>query len=108
MIFESRLKLDIPFVDLLSWIFEGVDGASNRPIFLDAENPQRYLTASQLLSHTRAIGSALRTNAKVETGDVVLAYAGNSYIYPALVLGTLCAGAVFSGANVSFGQEGAS
>nr|AIT83214.1 4-coumarate:CoA ligase [Inonotus obliquus] len=74
----------------------------NKPIFIDAEEPSRVITAEQLLSLTKRIGRGLRDAVGVRTGDIVLLSATNSILVPALMLGILCAGATITGANPRF------
>src|ERR1700761_2275672 len=106
MIHRSRYRLDLRNIDILSWVFEDLTTAPRRIIFADAEDDSRSLNAIQLQTLTKKIGRGLSILAGVGRGDVVLAYAYNSYLYPALVLGTLCAGAVFSGADYSYKRIG--
>ncbi len=106
MIFKSRYKLDIPNVDILSWVFEHVHKSPERPIFLDAERPELKFTAAELLSVVKRVRSALRDRIGIKTGDVVLGFGSNSYFYPALIFGIIAAGGIYSGLNYQYGKQG--
>ena len=54
----------------------------------------------------KKIGRGLREGARVQRGDVVLTCAANRVVTPALFLGTICAGAIASGANPAFSTNG--
>ena len=64
------------------------------------------MTARKLLQYTKRIGKGLRDVVGVKPGEVVLVTAPNSVLVPACVLGILCAGATFSGANPNYTADG--
>lgn len=78
----------------------------NTPSFLNADRPSDVLTAKQLLHFTKRIGNGLRDVAGVKPGEVVLLSAPNSILVPAALLGIICAGAIFSGANPAYTPDG--
>jgi len=66
------------YTDLLTFAFNGpVRYDKERPIFIDAENPARALTAGRLRALVRTLIAGLRA-AGVQRGDCVLVHLGNN------------------------------
>ena len=82
------------------------DSSWDTPSFVDADNPSDVLTAGTLREYTKRIGKGLRDVAGVKPGEVVVLSAPNSILVPPSLLGIMCAGAVFSGANPNYTSEG--
>lgn len=98
----SRWNLDIPNCSLQQWIFGNSSGPlPNRQIFIDAENPRRYLTLGDYRLYSKRVAAGLRA-AGLQTGDRVLLFSGNNLFFPTIFLGVLMAGGIFTGANPTF------
>lgn len=105
MVIQSRFSVDIPNCSIQQWIF----GSCSDPIpngdqkaWIDAEQPDtRYLTyhSARLLAKRIAVG--LLDNG-LQPGDRVLLFAGNSVVFPAVMLGIWMAGGVFTGSNPAY------
>lgn len=66
------------FTDLLTFAFRGpIAYDDHRPLFLDAEDPLRSLTASQFRCLVRTLIAGLQAH-HVQRGDCVLLHLGNS------------------------------
>ncbi|KAG5974356.1 hypothetical protein E4U55_008218 [Claviceps digitariae] len=102
MIFSSRYQIDIPDVDLLTYLFESPTPRGDSFVFVDAEEPAKGLRMAELKSSVQRLAGGLREKRNVRNGDVVLVYAGNSTWYPVIILGALCAGGIFTGANPGY------
>ncbi|KAG5954372.1 hypothetical protein E4U57_004556 [Claviceps arundinis] len=104
MIFSSRYQLDIPDVDVLTYLFRTdaprVD--SDSFVFVDAERPTLGLRRPELESSVKRLAGGLREKCNVQNGDVVLVYTENSTWYPVIILGAICSGGVFTGANPGY------
>ena len=73
MIFNSKYPpLNVPNKDVLSFIFDEWKHDWNKPLFIDAENPDSGISASQMINLIKRIGKGLRDSLNVHTGDVVM------------------------------------
>ncbi|KAG5930329.1 hypothetical protein E4U42_002070 [Claviceps africana] len=102
MIFTSRYQIDVPQVDVLTYLFETPPARQDSFVYVDAERPTQGLRMPELKSSVQRLARGLRDKENVRDGHVVLAYTENSIWYPVIVLGTICAGAVFTGANPGY------
>ncbi|KZS94809.1 acetyl-CoA synthetase-like protein [Sistotremastrum niveocremeum HHB9708] len=103
---SPRPRINFPTVDLLTWVFEDETYPYDRskPLFVSAANPKKFLTANGLRELTLNIGHGLQELAGVKAGDVVLCASPNHLLYPAVLYGTIAAGAIFTGANPTYGE----
>ncbi|KAF5540170.1 4-coumarate ligase [Fusarium mexicanum] len=99
MMFSSRYEIEIPKVDVLTYLFRSSAIRNNGFIFLDAENPTDGLSKEQLEERVKRLAGGLRRTIGLQENDVVLAFAENSIWYPVIILAAICAGGVFTGAN---------
>ncbi|GAD97518.1 hypothetical protein AN0054.2 [Paecilomyces variotii No. 5] len=72
----------------------------NKPLYVDAENPARALSASRFRALVRTLIAGLRAHG-LQNGDCVLVHMGNHVIYSALFFGIVGAGGVHMGVNPS-------
>ncbi|OJJ50997.1 hypothetical protein ASPZODRAFT_21502 [Penicilliopsis zonata CBS 506.65] len=90
--------------DLLTFTFSSTNPPSSSsdetPIFIDAENPSRFLSAARCRLLVRSLIAGLRAHG-VQAGETVLVHLGNSFIYPALFFAIVGAGGVYMGVNPS-------
>ncbi|KAK1543158.1 hypothetical protein CPAR01_03791 [Colletotrichum paranaense] len=102
MIFSSKYKIDIPQVDVLSYVFGTSPPDGDLPIFVDAEKPAQSLRKSEFETCVKKLAGGLRQTLGIQNDDVVLAYTENSAWYPVIILGAICAGGIFTGANPGY------
>lgn len=102
MIISSKHRIEIPPVDVLSYIFEKSTQSAGLPTYINAEDSAQNFTKPELETLVRKLGSGLRELGGLQQGDVVLVCAENSIWYPVTILGTLCAGGIFTGANPAY------
>ncbi|ORY86967.1 4-coumarate-CoA ligase-like protein [Protomyces lactucae-debilis] len=98
------VKFTYPNKDLLSYIFDDPPVAPDTPLFIDADNldsPEGTLTYGQSKSLAQKIAFGLRERG-LQDGDVTLVFSPNSNLYPSVIFGIICAGAIFTGANPSY------
>lgn len=70
--------------------------------FLDAEKPDtHFLTFSGYRLLAKQIAAGLRNNG-IQPGDRVLVFSNNNIFFPALFMGILMAGGIFTGANPNY------
>ncbi|VUC35869.1 unnamed protein product [Clonostachys rosea] len=102
---QSRWTVPIPEQSLQKWVFgSSFDPLPDRATFIDADNPDtRSLTFSEyrLLSKRVALGLQ---RAGLTHGDRVLLFSGNTLFFPAVFMGILMAGGIFTGASPAFGS----
>ncbi|KAF7720249.1 Uncharacterized protein PECH_003364 [Penicillium ucsense] len=91
--------------DLLTFAFSSPRAYNpNQPIFIDAEDPSRSLTATQFQYLVRTLIAGLKAH-QVQRGDCVLLHLGNSILYPALFFSVIGAGGVYMGSNPRSQQQ---
>ncbi|KAL4968878.1 adenylate-forming enzyme AfeA [Aspergillus stella-maris] len=87
------------YTDLLTFCLRGpVAYDQDQPLFIDAENPSRSLSARQFRTLVRTLIAGLKAH-HVQRGDCVLVHLGNNIVYPALFFSVIGAGGVFMGSN---------
>ncbi|KAF4465836.1 4-coumarate-- ligase [Fusarium albosuccineum] len=98
----SRWSIPLPQVSLPTWVFQSAQEVGlNHKVFIDADKPERFLTYSGYLLLSKRIALGLE-RAGLKHGDRVLLFSGNDVLYPAIVLGVMMAGGVFTGASPAF------
>ncbi|KAK1688888.1 hypothetical protein BDP55DRAFT_629428 [Colletotrichum godetiae] len=134
MIFSSRYQIDIPEVDVLSYVFGTVHLAvtcvllsclliqttetsasqGDLPIFADAEKPTRSLRKPELEACVKKLAGGLRQTLGLQNDDVVLAYTENSVSSPTvmdmdgnqpLIPCLITPGGIFTGANPGYTES---
>ena len=90
--------LDIPKVDILSYIFPPGEAPSDEPIWIDSEDTNIALSPAQLLQWVKRLAFGLE-KIGVKKGEVVMIYTPNHIFVPVAYLGIVGAGYAFSGAN---------
>jgi len=99
MPFQSPLpRLDIPQMDILSYLFPPNKPLSTTPIWIDSKNPSVSLSPAQLLQWVKRLGFGLG-RLGVKKGEVVMIFTPNHIFVPVAYLGVVGAGYAFSGAN---------
>jgi 4-coumarate--CoA ligase len=103
MPFKSQWDLNYPNCSLPTLIFQSAHARlSDTPLIIDAEDPDNhYLTHStyRLLSQRLACGLHLNG---FKRGDRLLIFSGNNIYFPSMLMGTVMAGGIFSGANPGY------
>ncbi|OAG35043.1 hypothetical protein AYO21_10775 [Fonsecaea monophora] len=98
---DSRYTVDIPPVDLATFIFSSGDREQRRrPQFFDADCPARCFSLDQAEILVKRLSKGLQ-DLGLGKNDKVLLYSGNSLYFPILYWGTVAAGCVFTGCSPS-------
>ncbi|KAK6511347.1 hypothetical protein TWF481_000267 [Arthrobotrys musiformis] len=94
-------KHEIPFVDLLTWLFGNSEYDHNKTVFVDALHPERSLTAFDVEAQVKSLIGGLRSIG-VKPGDAVCIHSFNDIMYPILFLAIIGCGAAFVGTNPGY------
>lgn len=102
MPWQSRWQIDIPTVSLPTYLFGAQDETlPTQPIILDAEKPSYCLSHHTYREWSKRLAAGLRSRG-FQDGDRLLLYSGNTIFFPTILIGTIMAGGIFSGANPSY------
>ncbi|KAL4808014.1 hypothetical protein BDV18DRAFT_158134 [Aspergillus unguis] len=103
MIKSTFPSISLPQCNILSYLYPPSQTVSDKPIWIDADNPANSLSPRQMLSWVRRLGYGLdRLN--VQKGEVVLIYTPNHIFVPVAYQGIVGSGRIFSGANPIYTQ----
>jgi 4-coumarate--CoA ligase len=97
-------SLDIPRTNILSYLYPPNQTVSDKPLWIDTDNPSNSLSLRQMLLWVRRLGYGL-DRLGVGQGEVVMIYTPNHLFVPVAYQGIVGAGRVFSGANPTYTQS---
>ncbi|KAK6529779.1 hypothetical protein TWF281_008938 [Arthrobotrys megalospora] len=92
---------EIPFTDLLTWLFGNETYDHNKTIYADALNPERSMTTLEVETKVKSLIGGLRSIG-VQPGDAVCIHSFNDIMYPILFLAIIGCGAAFVGTNPGY------
>ncbi|CAG8951394.1 hypothetical protein HYFRA_00007307 [Hymenoscyphus fraxineus] len=95
---SSFPDLDIPQVDILTYLFPPGESPSTTPVWIDSKDTSNSLSPAQLLQWVKRLAVGLDKTG-MKKGDVVMIYTPNHIFVPVAYLGIVGAGYAFSGAN---------
>ncbi|OAL20333.1 hypothetical protein AYO22_09045 [Fonsecaea multimorphosa] len=101
MPFLAQKRVPIPNKDILSWMFDEPKFDQEKPVYIDAIDPSRSISASQARVIIRKLAAGFHA-AGVKSGDCVCVHSFNNVYYPMLFLGIIAAGAIFAGTNPAY------
>ncbi|OAL35690.1 hypothetical protein AYO20_05071 [Fonsecaea nubica] len=104
MIFESQYHVDIPSVDLLTFLFSRTPFKDDDPIWINPSNPDNHVTLARARDLTHRIGQGYRDLGIGRHGagrDIVLSYVENQVMVAPNNLGVICAGGVHATCSVT-------
>ncbi|KIW86931.1 uncharacterized protein Z519_12396 [Cladophialophora bantiana CBS 173.52] len=101
MPFLAQKFVPIPNKDILSWMFDKPKFNQDRPVYIDAIDPSRSISARQARVIIRKLAAGFHA-AGVIPGDCVCVHSFNNIYYPMLFLGIVAAGAIFAGTNPAY------
>jgi 4-coumarate--CoA ligase len=97
----SPYHINIPATDILSYVYPEGSRPFDRPIWIDAVNPENCLSPKQALTWIRRLGLGL-DNLNVGQNQVVMMFSTNHIFCPVAYLGVAGSGRVFSGCNPAY------
>ncbi|KAI9713964.1 MAG: hypothetical protein M1820_000694 [Bogoriella megaspora] len=101
---SSLPDVETPKLDVLSYLFPADREPSDRPIWIDSQDPQEFLTPRQLLLWVKRFGLGL-DNLGIKRGEAVMILTPNHIFVPVAYLGIVGSGRCFSGANPIYTVE---
>lgn len=76
MVFKREDELNIPGKDLISCYFDNPKVDDNKPVYIDAQDPERHYTFGQARSTIRKLAAGFR-KAGLKKGDTVCLHGFN-------------------------------
>lgn len=105
MFYQSTFPLlDIPKSNILSYLYPRNQTVSDKPVWIDADDPDHSLSPRQALSWVRRLGYGL-DRIGVGKNEVVMVYTPNHIFVPVAYQGIVGSGRIFSGANPIYTQS---
>ncbi|KAK0258767.1 hypothetical protein LTR91_012679 [Friedmanniomyces endolithicus] len=102
MPWKSRWTLPIEPQSLPSYLFTSPTAPlDDEPLLIDAESPEHYLTQHTYREWSKRFALGLQ-QAGFKPGDRLLLYSGNTILFPVILMGTIMAGGIFTGANPTY------
>ncbi|KAJ5629464.1 hypothetical protein N7528_003121 [Penicillium herquei] len=102
MLYKSVFpSLSIPHTNILSYLYPSNQTVSDKPIWIDSQNPANSLSPRQMLAWVRRLGFGL-DRLGIGKGEVVLILTPNHLFVPVAYQGIVGSGRIFSGANPSY------
>ncbi|KAF2086246.1 4-coumarate-CoA ligase-like protein [Saccharata proteae CBS 121410] len=86
--------------DILSWMLDDISYDIDKPIYIDAVNGERTISARQAVAIIRRLAAGFKALG-LKSGDCVCIHAFNDIYYSMLFLGIVAAGGIFAGTNPS-------
>lgn len=101
MPWKSKWSVEVPTCSLPSYLFPSQVGSlGDTPLIIDGERPDVYLTHTTYRDWAKRLAAGLR-KAGFRPGDRLLLFSGNTIFFSVVQFGTIMAGGIFTGANVS-------
>lgn len=105
-IIKSPLLIDIPAIDVASYVFSsGTPKSRGSPLYYDAEHPSQNFSLLEAEVLVKRFARGLQKFG-LRTGDKVLLYAGNKLYFPIVLWSVIAAGCVFTGASPAASSSG--
>ncbi|QDS76024.1 hypothetical protein FKW77_005002 [Venturia effusa] len=101
---QSRWSVEIPQVSFPTYMFESASKPLNdkKPVLIESRAPDtHFLTFASYRLWCQRFAAGLKANG-FRKGDRLLLFAGNSIFFPVVIVGTIMAGGIFTGANPSY------
>ncbi|KAH6668283.1 hypothetical protein B0J14DRAFT_703975 [Halenospora varia] len=101
MEYHSPYSIDIPAIDIPSFIFSAGNVESRRsPQYFDAENPTRNFSLQDAEILVKHVAKGMQ-GLGLQPDDKILLFSGNKLHFPVLLWGTIAAGCVFTACTPS-------
>ena len=95
-------SLTIPDCSVATYLFTSPSHPlPNEPLYIDADAPSNFTTYHTYRLFSQRLALGLQRHG-FKPGDRLLLYSGNNIFFPVVIMGTLMAGGIFSGANPGY------
>lgn len=102
MPWKSRWTVDIPTLSLPDYLFQSPTAPlATKPLLIDADKPEYNLTFTTYREWSKRLAAGLQ-KAGFKAGDRLLLYSGNTIFFPVVLMSTIMAGGIFTGANPTY------
>ncbi|KAF3927120.1 S-dihydroxybenzoyltransferase [Arthrobotrys entomopaga] len=91
----------IPHIDLLTWLFSNDQYDHDKPIFVDANHPERSMSTNEAKKMVKRMIAGLKSIG-VKPGDAVCIHSFNDIFYPIIFLAIIGVGGIFVGTNPGY------
>lgn len=106
MVFKSPFPdIDIPKCNILDFMFPADKVPSDKPLWIDADDPSHSLSPCSALQWIKRLGFGME-RLGIKRGDACLIFTPNHIYVPVAYLGFVGYGASFSGSNPAFTVKG--
>jgi 4-coumarate--CoA ligase len=100
MIWESPYNVDIPPIDVATYVFSsGTPDSRRAKQYFDATCPSRSFSLDEAKVLVQRLGHGLQTKLGLKSNDKVLVFSNNDLYFPVLLWGIIAAGCVFTAAS---------
>ncbi|KPI38339.1 putative acyl-coenzyme A synthetase [Cyphellophora attinorum] len=93
--------LEIPKCNVLSFVFPEGEKPSNKPLWIDAANPDHSLSPAQMLSWVKRFAVGL-DNLQIPKEKAIMVFTPNHLYVPIVYLASGGSGRIFTGANPTY------
>lgn len=104
MPFLAKEHFPLSNKDILSWTFDDLKYDWDKPIYIDALDDKRSISARQAHKLVRQLAAGFKAIG-VKKGDCVSIHSFNDICYPIFFLGVIAAGGVYAGTNPGYTQH---
>ncbi|KAI5357211.1 putative AMP-dependent synthetase/ligase, AMP-binding enzyme domain, ANL domain-containing protein [Septoria linicola] len=87
--------------DIVSWTFDHIKYDWDKPIYIDALDDKRFISARKARKLVRQLAAGFKAIG-VQKGDCVSIHSLNDIYYPIFFLGVIAAGGVYAGTNPAY------
>lgn len=98
-------SIDIPELDVLTYLFGNGEDLSEEPLWVNAADSNEYLSARTGLQWIKRLAIGL-DKLGVKRGEVVMIVTPNNIFVPVAYLGVVGSGRIFTGVNPLYTADG--
>ena len=100
-------NINIPELDILTYLFKNGEDLSEEPLWVNAADSNKYLSARTGLQWIKRLAIGL-DKLGVKKGEVVMIVTPNNIFVPVAYLGVVGSGRIFTGVNPLYTADGRS
>lgn len=104
MPFFAKEHFPLSHKDIVSWIFDDLPYDQDKPIYIDALDEKRSISAREARKLIRQLAAGFKAIG-VQQGDCISIHSFNDIYYPLFFLGVIAAGGVSAGTNPAYTQH---